>query len=172
MANSHIAKKLDKSKLIESYGLSRVTDWTKKELAEIQKNSKLPVCIALQNGDYMVATYKIVKVSGILWTVDDLEFTDKRSAIFYCAMMHMAKATEAKELYSADVKVSRHESDKALFRVRLDSAHVANNQFKIDLYSSRYEEAKNSLKYAKQELEKIISKAKYNNSFLLSGTKL
>lgn len=170
MANSRISKKSAKTiDAIEAYGLRRVTEWTRSHLLEIQKSSKLPICMALQNGDYLVATYKVEKISDVCWRVNHLEFTDKRSAIFYCSMMHLGKVAEAQALFKIDKYVGQLDLDKSLFRVRLDSAHTANDQFKIDLYSCRYEESKGKLRLARQELEILIANAKYYNSRLLTG---
>lgn len=168
--NLRITRKSDKELgAIETYGFDKVTEWTKKELIELQKKSKLPICVSLQNGDYIVATYKVVKVSNICYVVDNLEFTDKRSAIFYCSLMHLSKKADALELHRVDSTVSRYDYDKALFRIRLDAAHEANDTFKIDFYSSRFEEAKSNLRLAKQKLEEIIFKAKYFMSSISTG---
>ena len=158
---SPTAKKLDKTKDAVDYGFQRVKEWTAKELSDLQKNSKTPICIELSNGDYQVATYRVVKISSVCWAADDREFHDKRSAIFYCTLLYLEHFVEAYELEATDTAVSRLDSDKALFRVRLDKAHEVGDQFKIDLYSSRFDETKRRLAHAKQELEKIINKAKY-----------
>lgn len=156
---SNRSKKLD---VIEEYGLKKVTGWTQQQLANFQKNSRYPLCMALQNGDFLVATYRVEKISDICWKVENFEFTDKRSAIFYCSLLHISNIADANELRKIDEQVGKLDLDKSLFRVRLDAAHIANDQFKIDFYSSRYEEVKGRLRLAKQELEKIISCAKYS----------
>lgn len=169
-ANLSITRKSDKELgVIETYGLKRVTSWTKKELAELQEKSRLPICVPLQNGDYVVATYHINKISNICWKVEDFEFTDKRSAIFYCALMHCGKLEDAIELHKVDSRVGRYDSDKALFRVRLDNSHKSDDAFKVDLYSCRFEETKGKLKQAKEELEDLIQSAKYYLSRLPTG---
>lgn len=155
-------KKSDKTlSSIEEYGFSRVNSWTRNELLALQKSSKLPICMPLQDGSYFVATFKVEKISEVCWKVEKLEFTDKRSAIFYCALMHLGKILDAQDLYRVDLRVGQLDLDKALFRIRLDSAHNSQDQFKIGLFSSRYEESKGKLRFAKQELEEIIATAKY-----------
>lgn len=162
MAKSPTVKKLDKqTNKIVDYGLRRVSDWTKKELEELQRTSDTPIILPLQNGNYIVATNIVEKINTTCWKVNDLEFVDKRSAIFYCALNHLKKYQEAAELFATDQKVSRYDLDKLVFRKRLDKAHIESDEFKIGLYSSRYEEAKRNLVGAKQELEKIITKTKY-----------
>jgi hypothetical protein len=162
MAKSPTVKKLDKqTDRIVDYGLQRVTEWTKKELEELQKTSETPIIIPLQNGNYIVATNIVEKINNSCWKVNDLEFTDKRSAIFYCALNHVKLQKQAAELFAVDQKVGRYDFDKVVFRSKLDKAHALGDQFRIDLFSSRFEEAKAHLAVAKQELEKIISKAKY-----------
>jgi len=161
MAKQSILKKSDKKlDTIEAYGLRRVTEWTRNELLDLQKNSKLPICMALQNGDYLVATFKVEKVSDICWRVEGTDFTDKRSAIFYCSLMHLGRVAEAKELRRIDSYVGQLDLDKSMFRIRLDAAHTNRDQFKIDLYSSRYEETKGKLRIVKQELESSVARIK------------
>jgi len=149
---------------VESYGFNRVNNWTKNEFLQVHKNSKIAICTLLQNGDYLVGTRKVEKISDICWKVDEYEFTDKRSAIFYCSMLHLGKTGLAQELYKIDLHVGQLDLDKSRFRVRLDDAHMSKDSFKIDLYSSRYEETKGKLSIVSQELEKIIAAAKYINS--------
>ena len=155
---SSSAKKL---KQTETTTLNKVTSWTKNELSELQANSKLPVCIALPNGDYTVGTFKIEKISSTCWKVDNIEFTDKRGAIFFCVLLCLRKFADANELRDADWLLGRLDSDKITFRARLDNAHLQDDQFKIDLYSSRFDDAKQKLAAAKIEFEKIINKVKY-----------
>jgi len=150
-----------KSKTTEDAKLQHVTQWAKNELADLQLNSELPVCIHLQTGDYLVGTYKVEKISTVCWKVDDIEFNDKRGAIFFCVLNYLRRTKDAAELRDADWQVGKLDLDKSIFRVRLDNAHLDNDQFKIDLYSSKYEDAKRKLVRAKQEFEKIINKVRY-----------
>jgi len=149
------------TKDIEAYSYQRVADWTKHELLNLQRNSRLPICVQLHNGDYLVSTYRVEKVTDICWRVGEYDFADKRSAIFYCAMMHLNKYIEADNLRKFDRLVGKLDLDKSLFRVRLDAAYLNNDEFKIGLYSSRYDEARNHLKIAKKELENLLDFAKY-----------
>ena len=150
-----------KYKTNEADKLKHVVDWTKTELEGLRASSKLPVCIQLQNGDYLVGTFKVEKISKSCWSVDGIEFSDKRGAIFFCVLSHLKKFSDANELRDADWLVNKLDLDKALFRARLDKAHLEFDQFKIDLYSSRYEDAKRKLIRAKHEFEKVINKVKY-----------
>lgn len=158
MTKSSIAKNV---KTNEAAGLRRVTDWTKTELAEIQRSSKVPVCIQLQSGNYLVGTFKVEKASDTLWTVDGVEFSNKRGAIFFCVAMHLRRINDANELRDADALVGNLELDKLIFRTRLDKAHLEFDQFKIDLYTSRYEDVKRKLVRAKTEFEQAINKIRY-----------
>jgi len=160
LLSSKKSDKIDVEKIV-TFGLEKLSEWTRKELEELQRTSKSPICIQLANGDYIVGTYKVKKISTVCWNVEGIEFADKRSAIFYCALTHLGKYADANELRDVDWHVGKLDYDKALFRVRLDEAHLLGDQFKIDLYSSRFEDAKSRLAQAKRELEKIISRAKY-----------
>jgi hypothetical protein len=166
MAKLLTPKKLDKKKdittKVEEYGWNKVSTWTKQNLTELQQSSKLPIITELTNGNYTVATYKVEKISAVCWRAAEFDFMDKRSAIFYCALVYIGKLKDAVQLKEADGIVGKLDMDKAMFRVKLDNAHTVGDQFKIDLYSSRFDESKRHLSGAKQELEKIIQLAKYH----------
>ena len=164
MIKSH-TKNASVLKEMTKYGFDRISEWTKKELAELQALSKEPICLELSNGDYIVATYKVIKLgTGLGWGIDDLLFTTKESAIFYASLMHLGKLEEARTLLAADARVAMLDEQKNFFRIRADQAHEQQDEFKIGLYSSRYTEVKNNLVSAKKELTKIINNAKYINA--------
>jgi hypothetical protein len=163
MGKSASQRKSDSSSIntVVKYGLQRVTDWTRHELAELQKTSKLPICVELTSGDYLVATYLVEKLADGGWKVDNIEFNDKRCAIFYCALTHLSKFKDADDMMRIDKRIGDLESDKQLFRDKLDKAHLAKDQFRIDLFSSRFDQSKGKLALAKLDLEKTILRAKY-----------
>lgn len=146
-----------------NYGYRRVSDWTKKELAELQQQ-KSPICVELATGDYIVGKFTVQKVTKTCWRVRTVEFSDKRCAIFYCVLLHLGNTTAAEELCDLDWKVSKLDLDKEIYRIRLDAAHLMDDQFKVALYGSRYEDAKDKLKTARLDLEKNLKRAKYLNS--------
>ena len=155
------AKRSDKLRSVVNYGFARVAEWTQNELDQLRASSKMPVCIPMQNGDYLVGTRRVIKVTLTCWQVENIEFSDKRAAIFYCAMIHLGKYADAEEIRKLDYQTSKLDSDKTLFRTKLDNAHISNDQFRIDLFSSRYEDAKSKLHLAKQELSKSLVRYKY-----------
>ena len=155
MAKSPTLKKLDNPAVQK-----RISDWAKKELAEL-RNSPNPICLQLTNGDFLVGTQKVHKVNDTCWTVDNFEFRDKRCAIFYCALAHRSKFLEANSIRKLDTLVGKLEEDKLFFRYKLDKAHLLNDQFRIDLFGSRYDDSKKKLVQSKEQLEKIITQAKY-----------
>ena len=159
--NLPLRRKFDKVlDSIVDEGLARVTNWTRAELLDLQQFNKSPLVVPLRNGNYKVATFLVEKV-GLGWRAADREFLDKRSAIFYCALRHLCYLKEADAMHTIDQRVSKYDSDKSLFRMRLDSAHEKHDQFRIDVLQSRFDEAKRNLAAAKKDLEKIISLAKY-----------
>jgi hypothetical protein len=160
-ANLHTSKKsANQLDAITNYGYDKISSWTKRELHSLQSNSELPICVALQNGDYTVATYYIKKCVG-MWAVNELEFNSKLAAIYYCSLCHLARFMDAEQIYRLDRTIGNLEFDKMVFRDKLDAAHLLQDQFKIDLYSSRFDETKRKLAVAKQDFTKKMSQAKY-----------
>ena len=165
--NSPTLKKSDKTLgIIVDVVLQHVVNWTKKELIDLQQHSVAPIVVPLANGGYIVATYQVEKIHSSCWKVNEYEFTNKRSAIFYCALLHIGYKKEADAIHAIDQRVEKYDLDKDIFRARLDSAHLANDRFKIDLYQSRFDESKRNLAAAKKDLEKLIASAKYLNSLI------
>jgi hypothetical protein len=80
--------------------------------------------------------------------------------------MHLSKFNDADEMIEIDRKLYTLTFDKNLFRSRLDNAHLNRDQFRIDLFSSRFDESKAKLTQVKQDLEKTLLRAKYNNNLL------
>lgn len=157
MGKSHTRRKSEIERAAD-LGHRLVSDWTKKHLKELQETSRLPIVLSLTNGNYKVATFDVV-FDGACWIADSKYFLDKRSAIFYCALLHMSRFKSAQELVNLDNKVRDLDIDKAIFRYRLDAAHETGDQWGIDLFSSRYTEVKGRLNLAKRELETAFTKA-------------
>jgi hypothetical protein len=155
-----VNKSVNQLDAITNYGFDKVSTWTKRELYKLQHNSELPICIELQNGNYLVATYLIEKCVG-MWQVNDLEFNNKSAAIYYCSLCHLARFMDAEQVYRLDRAIGNLEFDKMVFRDKLDAAHLLQDQFKIDLYSSRFDETKRKLAVIKQDFTKKMSQAKY-----------
>lgn len=143
--------------------LRRVSEWAKKELHDLRKNSPEAICVALKGGNYTVGTY-LVERQDKYWLAAGHVFGSKKNAIFYCAFLHTKKYADADNLLQLDQRISALEADKELFRFRLDKAHVKQDEWEIGLYSSRYEVTKDRLKAVKHELEKILNCNKYLNT--------
>lgn len=144
-------------KKFDNNHLKKIYDWTSKELNTLRKESRIPVISKLPNGDYRVASY-LVECKDGHWAADGQIFFDRRSAIFYCALLHSNNFKSADDLQKMDAEVGRLEFDKSMYRLRLDKAHEDNDQFKIDLYASRYLESKMQYKSAKIELDMAITR--------------
>ena len=150
-----------KPKTTEADRFARLSTWTKGELAELQHTSNVPVCIHLANGDYTVGPFSVKMVSSAAWQVGEAEFGNSRTAVFFCVAMYLRRKVDAAELLLIDEAISNLELEKLMFRERLNLAHLVADQFKIDLYSSRFTETKNKLQRAKRDLEKAINKIRY-----------
>lgn len=144
-------------KKFDNSHLKKIYDWTSKELDTLRKESRIPVITKLPNGDYKVAEYLVEYKHGN-WEANDRVFFDRRSAIFYCALLHSHNFKVAEDLRKMDSDVGRLEFDKSMYRYRLDCAHELNDQFKIDLYTSRYLESKMLYKTAKAQLDTAITR--------------
>lgn len=160
MASSRLPKKSEiKQASDEAYAVIR--NWTHNELTQLQKRSKEPICIKLTGDQYAVATFLVKKGPTNEWIANGKYFNDSRSAIFYCAMLHLKLWNKADTILKNDQIVSRLTSEREMFGYRLGEAYVTDDQFKIDVIASRFSLVKGRLANAKTELEKNINDAKY-----------
>lgn len=160
MGNFSIPKKSEiKRETDRAY--ARIRDWTKTELTRLRATSSTAICISLDNGNYLVGTQTVETINGSEWKADNKLFTNKSSAIIYCALMHKGRIKSADKLYNIDYKCGRLQFEKTIFGYRLGEAYAQHDQFKIDVIGSRFTLAKDRLALAKLELSKILSDAKY-----------
>lgn len=146
-------------------GVDYIHNWTKKELSSISNNT----LVVLQNaeGSYTVGTFSVLKVTDTCWRVLDRnkehvhDFSKKLAAVAYCATSAKRKYHTASEILELDTEFARVEADYDLFTHLIKRYAEQKDDFKVGLYISRQEIAKDRLEVVRDQLEKILARAKY-----------
>lgn len=164
MAASSI--KNDLGKFIITLALDRVDKWARKELAIIRHIEDTPFCIPLSHNSWLVGSYEIHQLDPHAFKVAQGDkaihvFYSKQSAIFYTVFSKQHYYKMADKLLTKDQKVGKHYNDLNFYTKKLKTFKKSNNDFKYQLYYSRYLEAKSMFNLSLEDLEKTLSLAKY-----------
>lgn len=145
-------------------GVDYIHNWTKKELSSISKNT----LVVLQNaeGSYTIGTFSVLKVTDTCWRVMDRnnehvhDFSKKLAAVVYCVSSATRKYQTASDILELDTEFSKLDADYELFTYLVKRYAEQKDEFKVALYISRQEITKDRLNIVKDQLEKILTRAK------------
>lgn len=153
-----------KSTTQEKFDLEKIQRFTEQQLTELGR-AKMPFCF--QTGkDILVGNYKIKKLGNDCWQVainnaEILDFFTRKDAIFYCIAKHVKDYELANEIVIVDNTLGRLETDAAVFRKKYRNALEESDDFKVTVFSNRYSETIHKIHNVKQQLQKVLNKAKY-----------
>ena len=82
--------------------------------------------------------------------------------MYYAVFEKMKLYSSSEKLLTADKKLVLANSDFDFFTAKLIKINKKTDEFKAQLWRSRYLESKSKVKFARQELEKRLLSAKYN----------
>lgn len=88
-------------------------------------------------------------------------FYSRAAAIFYCVLTALYQFRLADRILRADQETARRYEDTEFYREKLNSKTAKLDDFKKQLYNTRYYESKLSLANARRELEESLESAKY-----------
>lgn len=164
MAASSI--KNDLGKFLVNLAIDRVDKWARKELEIIRHSKDIPFCIPLTPNKWAVGSFEIHHQSPTAFVViqgDNLihTFYSKQAAIFYTVFSKLHYYKMADKLLSKDQKVGKCYNDLEFYSKKLKNHKVSKNDFKYQLYYSRYLEAKSLFNLSIEDLEKTLNLAKY-----------
>jgi hypothetical protein len=158
--------KNDLGKFLINLAIDRVDKWAWKELNVIRHSGDIPLCIPMSPNSWAVGSYEIVARGPVSFSVkqtDELIYTfySKQAAIFYCVFSRLHYYKMADKLLSSDQKVSKYYNDSEFYNKKLKSRKIIKDEFKHQLYYSRYLESKSLLNLSLSDLEKTLNLAKY-----------
>lgn len=141
-------------------------EFTYQELYEILTKSKDPLIYAVNENEYALGRYIVVKENEA-WTVytylGDVEhrFQDKVSALLYSLLLMKNHLNLARRLVNADTHVFADRNELTLYTVKLHNANREKNSFKEELYAAKLSNARHKYAASKEELEETLKTAKY-----------
>ena len=155
----------DLGKLIVELALDSVGNWAKREINYIRRMPNYPVCIQLNDKTWLIGPYNIKHIGTHRYrvSIEKAEvhtFYSKQAAMFYAILTKVQKYNTADGLLLEDRLVSKYYDDLTLYGSKLVNSKTADN-FKYQLWQTKYFEAKAQYNAAKEELEKRLKSAKY-----------
>ena len=143
-----------------------IKTWAKKELNFLRQQTKYPVILSTDNKLIIVGYYTIEikdEHSNLVFYEKNQihSFYSKKAALLYCLYEKFKQLNKSLEILYLDKKVSQMYNDMHFYADKLSNKSLRIDEFKKQLYYSRYYDAKIKYQTYKRELEKTITNAKY-----------
>ena len=146
--------------------INHIRDFAYNELYDILKKSKNPLIYAVNDNEYALGRYLVIKEQG-LWKVmthlGDVEniFQGKTAALIYAVMLMQNNLNLARKIATADDAMLTSKAELEMYKEKLKLSVKSNDLFKQELYAAKL--SVSSFKYtaAKEDLEKTLRTAKY-----------
>lgn len=165
MSNTKTISKHDADQVIY-LTVDYIAEWTQSQLAEMVDKDRLPVCLPLESGGYLIGHDKLV-AERKFWQRYNRNnekceiFPDRQTAIFYslCSQLgHPKKATMLKALSRNVIKLK---TDLEFYKNALNQAVTRRDDFSIGLYHAKYKNSMLQLQHTEEHLRKTVKSAKY-----------
>lgn len=152
--------------IIIDLALDKIKNWTKQEYRRLRSRARVPLCIEINKNTWTIDDYVIRHQGAHIYKVDlnglfVHAFYSRAAAIFYCALTALHQFRLADKILRADQETARRYEDTEFYREKLNSKTIKLDEFRKQLYNTRYYESKLSLANARRELEESLESAKY-----------
>ena len=159
--------KSDLGKFLVELAIHKIESWAQHEFHQARYNTNFPACIQVSSKSWVIGDYKITQNREQCWTVTyDNKFVhnfySKQAAMYYAVFERMKLYNNADTLLKADADLLRTIFDYEFYAAKIGNINKNTDQFKAQLWRSRYLETKSKYQGARQELEKRLRSAKYN----------
>jgi hypothetical protein len=146
--------------------IKHIRDFTYTELYGILQKSKDPLVYAVNENEYVLGRYFILKNNNnwvVLTFLGDVEhkFYNKDAAILYASMLMLNRIKLAREIVLLDTSMSFAKIEMDLYREKLLVAGKTSDLFKQELYAAKHSNSKLKYLSSKEDLEKTLRLAKY-----------
>jgi hypothetical protein len=148
----------------ESLAFKYLQFYTDQQIADLAKNSKLPICYythdkLLRVGKYTITTNLLDIIVTSETSDRTLTFSTKSSAFFYCFNEQKGRYKISDEIILHDERVQRHLREFKLRKTQLNNKTLSS--WKYELYLAKYSDVRAKLADAQNELRKVLQIAKY-----------
>jgi len=161
------SEKIAAGQALVGFFMEYLNVWTTEQANELIKQNP-SLCIPYGPNGYIIGTYKITGTPNRVWEVctaygDRMhDFHDKAAAVFYCYYLSRNVFTRAQELLTIDSEIFKLSNDIGYYQHGYKQALKRQDWFKVDLFTTRTEQAKVQLAQAQERLQKTLWAAKYN----------
>lgn len=147
--------------------LEKIDRWALRELSVMSKNSEYPIFFQTGKASYIVGAHHLVHVGDNCYrvTCDGRlihDFYNQKAATLYCVCHKLGLVPLSLELLRLDQTLSKAESDFYNYATRLKTINKDTDDFKRQLWITRYSVAKDAVKIAREDMKKTLESAKYN----------
>lgn len=152
-------------KFVVDYAIDHVNQWAKQELNYVRYALDYPVVVPV-NKNWVIGKFYVKNIGPHRYHVsaDGKEihtFYSKQAAIFYAVFTKVKCYKTADTLLEKDQLTAKLFDEFERYGKKLVNSKKADN-FKYQLWQTRYLESKSRLAVAKEDLEKKLISAKYN----------
>lgn len=147
--------------------IEKIDRWALRELTVMSKNSAYPIIFQTGKRTFIVGAHEVTQISDNCYRVvyDGRlvhDFYNQKAATLYCVCFKLSLSQLSIELLRLDQTLSKAEADFHNYATRLKSINKDTDDFKRQLWITRYSEAKDAVKIAREDLKKTLESAKYN----------
>lgn len=147
--------------------LEKLDRWALRELSVMSKNSAYPIFFQTGKGKYIIGAHTLEHINDHCYRVmlDGRlihDFYNQKAATMYCVCFKLGLSPYTTELLRLDQTLGKAEAEFHNYATRLKSINKDTDDFKRQLWITRYSEAKDAVKIAREDLKKTLESAKYN----------
>ena len=167
MKTAESSIKSDLGKFLVELAIRKINTWASTEFTNLRYDEQFPVCLQITNKSWVIGNFTIKNNGAHCWALFNEEkfvhnFYSKQAAMYYAVFERMKLYNSADVLLTADKNMSFASTDFDFFTNKISKINKKTDDFKAQLWRSRYLESKSKFNLARQELEKRLLSAKYN----------
>lgn len=167
MKTAESSIKNDLGKFLVELAINKINTWAISEFNSLRHNDEFPVCLQITNKSWIVGNFIIKNQGPHCWPLycDNKlihTFYSKQAAMYYAVFERMKLFKSSGTLLKADTAAMLASTNYEFYSSKITSINKKTDNFKAQLWRSRYLESKYKFRNAHQELEKRLQSAKYN----------
>jgi hypothetical protein len=146
--------------------LEKLDRWALRELSVMSKNSAYPIIFQTGKRTFIVGAHEIEHIGEHCYRVNYdgrliHDFYSQKAATLYCVCFKLGLSELSLEMLRLDQSLSKAEADFHIYAAKLKTINKDTDDFKRQLWITRYSVAKDAVKIAREDLKKTLGSAKY-----------
>lgn len=160
-------------KHLVNLAVDKFYNWADTEFNNLRHTSDFPVCVPLSSKSWAIANFQLDQLGQHNWQISRDEeiihiFFSKQAAVFYAIYTKFKLYKTADKILENDKQVAKLNDEMNFYSGRLAAAKKSTEAFKLQLWQTKYLEAKSKYQVAKRELDTALLsvKAKFAKNVL------